>query len=924
MLILHSISSPSGQREVFKDFDPSRSTWIVSDLKSKLDLNRHLLKSREFIPGESVLRASELWKTLLTRLRPDLQIVSREFMITLLAHKLAATEHDWAKAPGAAQASYEYLTQLMPILAHPDGVEIMSEWFKDNTASEARWGRWFQLSVHLWSELLQDGFVAPTWASGVLANEPTLADVWSRPLIVDLGAEIDAVEADLLVQLSSALDITVLRPEPSWAAEYGKALSAYEILERKLSVAKIEKVAKVRSEGVARPSSPPLYRKYTTMIAEVKDAVAQAREWLEDGTVTAAEIAIVAPDIEAYWPSLSSYLDHEGISSQKDRVRRLHTFPDVARWLASLRLRTGSFAEPDVELALFETDTPRLIGFERFKTLYSTLYGREDFDRSEAVAKKFAIELRPTEEVLRDDFIAWSLKQLPENVELSRIELIFKRIFAECPQAMRLTVKRWLTYLEQVAARVECRTADGDPDGIACINLSSAENSPAARMVVLGLTESALKPTGGTAILVADIMSLAAKFGFHLASDDQSCLEFEARWVIEDDFRELLLAVPETDFAGAAQAPSWLWLKGARATGQSEWLAVPRTTRWDELQSAPLNTIAHEKHWHPAHTEFLERALQEDLGETYPEPFGAGLIETLSPSAIEDYLECPFIFAAKRLFALSDIAELDLEVDASRRGNLMHKLFEFLTKEPMRFDLSDEEIAKVVEDAREAAKLELADARLWPPLKARHIEMARRFLTFEKDNRRLFPKTTVVAREADIAGFLKIETGELIRQHEPGSLKFVGRIDRIDHDGEGHYAIFDYKSSAASVSQFGTWLKNNQIQLLLYAMAVEKGLSVFEPREVVGALYYVARPMNRDYGFKVEDAEQKLFDVSDKRKRNRISRSDKEKLFTEARTLVKRAVDGILAGRFGPEPRDAKGCTECQWSPLCRAPHLST
>ncbi len=918
MITVISITSPKDQDEVFKRFDPAQATWLFSDLKSKLDLNRSLLETREFLPGDSVLRASELWKSLLSRLRPDLQIVSREFVVTLIAQKLALSDLDWAKAPGAAQAASDYLTQFMPILAHPDGEEMMREWLEENPTSAARWGRWFDLSLKLWREFLVDGFVAPQWASGVLVNEPSLKESWSKPLFVDLGAELSQVEADLFIQLSETLDISILRPEPGWVAEYPKTLVAYEIFERKL---------KIQKERLENPitAAPRSYRKYTTMIAEVKGAVAEARRWLNAGA-RPSEIAIVAPDIECYWPALASYLEEEGIPCQKDHVRRLHSYPDIARFMANLRLRTGSFSESDVELALFDVDDggPKLIPYDRFKMLYSTLYSREDMNRAQAISQKFSVELRASDEVSRDEFISWSLRQLPAETELKRVESLFKRLFSEVPQSMRLTVKRWLTYLEQLASKVECRVKDGDPDGVACINLTSADNSAATKMMVLGLTEMALRKSGGTAVLFSDIWSLAQQFGFHLASEDQARLEFEARWVTEANARELVLCVPETDFNGGAQAPSWLWVRGSREAGDGKTLTIPEKTRWDELQRSDLETIAVARRWSAVQRRYLERSFREDLGEEKLQSFGQNLVETLSPSGIEDYLNCPFIFAAKRLMGLSDVAELDLEVDASRRGSLMHKLFEILTKEPMRFDLSEEELGNVVESAREQSRLELADLRLWPPLKARHVDLARRFLAFEKENRTKFPETKTIGREVDIAGYIRPSTGELLANPEPGAMKFVGRIDRIDSDRRGNLAIFDYKSTASTATQFGSWCKNNKIQLLLYAIAVEKGLTSFKPQSVQSAMYYVSRPLSCDSGFKVEDADQGLFDVTDRRKRNRLTEDSKLALYKEGETLVKRAIDGISEGRFEPSPRDRNDCPTCLWSAVCRAPHLNS
>jgi ATP-dependent helicase/nuclease subunit B len=799
---------------------------------------------------------------------------------------------------------------------------MMKEWFEENPQSKTRWGRWFDLSLKLWREFLDEGFVAPTWASGVLVNELNFDEVWSRPLIVDLGAELTQVEADLLILLSRSVDVTVLCPEPEWKADYAKTLSAYEILARRAKDARVAPLP----QSAAAQTSQIQFLKFTTMIAEVKEATARVRQWLSE-TKSATKVAIVAPDIEAYWPALSSYLAQEGIPVQKDEVRRLHDFPDVCLWLAGLRLRSGSHSEADIEVALFEsnrTDSRRSISYDRFKILYSAVYGREDLERHDQVARRFELELQPGDQSSRDDFIAWTLKHLPEHAEFARFESLFKRIFAECPSSMKFSTRRWMTYLERLAAKLECRVRDGDPDGIACINISSAENSPAEKMIVLGLTESALRTSSGTGVLFQDVSNLAREFGFHLASEDQAKLEFEARWISDASDRELILTVPETDFGGSVQAASWLWVKGAREREQQDILTIPQTTRWDEIQRSPLGVIGRVRCWPAPQSDYIESSLGEDLALLKAAPFAKGDVKSLSPSGIEDYLKCPFIFAAKRIFSLSDVSELELEVDASRRGSLMHKIFELLTEEPVNLERSGAEIETIVDLAKEEAKLELADIRLWPPLRARYAELARRFLALEKENRGRFSETQTVGRELEIAGYLNPETGELLREPVPGALKFVGRIDRVDADDHGNFAIFDYKSSAGSVSQFGSWLKNNRIQLLLYAMAIEEGLTALPPAPVMAALYYVAKPLERDTGFKVDTTDQGLYETIDKRKRNRISDDEKAALFTEGRELLKKAAQGIIAGEFRPEPRDSNECLNCQWSAVCRAPHMNT
>jgi ATP-dependent helicase/nuclease subunit B len=917
MLYLRSLGTVAEQREIFKEFNPRESTWIVSDLKSKLDLNRSLLLDRDFIPGDGVLRASEFWKILLTRVRPDLQVVSREFAITIISDQLMKADQEWLRAPGTPQTVYATITQLMPILAHPNSDELMADWFEKNPAGATRWKHWHAVAAAAWRTFLSEGYIAPAWMTGVIVNELNLHEIWQKPLIVDLGAEITPVEADVLALLAASVDVRVLQPAPNWKEEYPRALRSYRVFDKLQGI----KREVLHESGVKTKTARITYKKFTTMIAEVKDAVAQAREWLEQGEAP-RNIAIVAPNIEVYWPSLHLYLCEEGIPINKNEVHRAHSFPDVAQWLACLRLRTGSASEADLELAVYSQSPESSMSYERFRILYSMIYGPEDLARDSEIARKFRVELKPDGEVHRDDFIAWAIRQLPEKFGIERIESIFKRVFSECPISLLLPLKTWLAYLEQMAARSESVIHEGDSAGIAVVNLGSAENLPASKMIILGLTETALRETRAGMLLSSDLSSLEFEYGFNLASEDQACAEFQARWISEDRDREIILSVPETDFSGAIQAPSWLWVRGAREFAVHDHLCVPRATRWDEIQNASLKWIGKSRNWNETHERLLEQEQRFDSGQGDLEPFGKSYITELSASGVEDYLNCPFIFAAKRLFSLSDSSELDIEVDPSRRGSLMHAVFELLTEEPFRIKWSKEELTKLIETARSNAKIELADERLWPSLRARYVDLAERFVSFESEYRSRFPETKTVGREFRIAGYLNPSSGELTTVGEEGNLKFTGRMDRIDTDASGRLAVYDYKSSAHSAKQFGSWIKNNRIQLLLYSAAIENGLTELEPRPVVAAIYYVSRPLARDNGFLVKDVEQGLYEIQGQ-KRNRITESEKLELFSQGRALLKQAAEGILNGDFAPSPRDPSLCPQCKWSALCRAPHLN-
>ncbi len=913
MLTIREISSPDDQRVHLGQFNPSTCTWVVSDAKAKFDLQRQLIGKNGFLDGLAVVRASELWKVLLTRLRPDLQLVSSNFITTLISEQLTKFEFEWAKTSGAAETATSYMSQLMPILAHEQGKERLEDWFDKHETAKTRWKHWADLCFELWNNFLDQGVIAPAWVSGVLVNEENFEQVWQRDLIFDLGAEFNQVEADLINILKKKLDVTVLRPAPEWQEEYRKTLYAYELLQSD----RTERTEPVKIEKVAGTSSKT-YQKFTTMIAEVKNATAVTRQWLEAG-VKASDIAIVAPDIECYWPSLFPYLREEGVSSQKDVVARLHTFPEISQWMATLRLNSGSVAESDLEVSLYDQESRPVITYDRFRVLYTAIYDRDDLLRESKIAQLYKVEHQPGSQLYRDEFVAWALKawaSKDKQADTNRIERLFKQFFTDCSPSVRLPTSRWLSFLELLAANGEERIIPGDSEGVSCINLRSAENSPATHMVFLGLTEHALKASSKTSVIFGDTLSLATQVGFHLNSPEHSKLEFEVRWMTENSRRHLHLYTPETDFDGTIQPPSWIWVQGRGETDVLQF-SVPQKTRWDEIQQSGWSEIAEVRGWTDGHRAKVSESIEQDLGKQPLPKFAADFKIPLSPSTIENYVDCPFIFASKKLFGLQDKAFLDLDVDAATRGSIMHSLFKLLLEEPS-LELSEARIEELVDTARPDGA-DSFDEKLWPPLKVRYVQLAKRFLEFEKDWRSKFPLAKTIAKEHSFNGF--IQANGSLSQTE-GVAQFRGRFDRIDQDDLGNYAVLDYKSSPNDLRQHGSWLKNNEIQLLLYSLALENGIASLPPGEVVEAVYFVARTMERETGLRLSDREQGLF-VLEGRGSSKATSEQKEKLYAQIRGMLADMLKRMSEGDYAPKPISTKICERCNWSLLCRAPHLN-
>src|SRR5207253_3031441 len=99
-------------------------------------------------------------------------------------------------------------------------------------------------------------------------------------------------------------------PRPLWHNEFKYLLQPYEYLRPQAA-----QVLLITTPVLAVAATETL--RLSGMLAEVKSTCSQIRAWLE-AKVPPSQIAVIAPDIEMYWPVLSAYLEQEGIPFQKD------------------------------------------------------------------------------------------------------------------------------------------------------------------------------------------------------------------------------------------------------------------------------------------------------------------------------------------------------------------------------------------------------------------------------------------------------------------------------------------------------------------------------------------------------------------------------------------------------------------------------
>lgn len=890
-------------------------TWIVSDLTSKIAFQNEMFTELTIIPDESLLRAQELWTLLIKRLRGDLRFVSSETAGIYAKQILESSDIDWHQRPGVSQLVLNYLHMLIPVLSHEENSEAIKDFFKNNLESFNKWGHWYLLAKDIFEKFKDDKMILASWASAVLVNEVGYEDVWKRKLVFDLGGQLQPIESELILHLSKFLEVDVIVPHPSWKEEYAKALKSYDIL-----------ITKKPPPIEPSSSETHSFMKFTTQLAEVQNICGLVRKSISEGS-SPKTIAVCAPDIGVYWPVLCEYLKTEGIPYQRKVQTPLKTFPEIMNWLSRLRVEAGLIEYSDIETNIF-TDTSDLenesigipIAYSSFQSLYANLYDSSDISRDKKVANQFTLKPEQGRKSL-NEFLKWSLTFWKSSWSQDRLSSLVDKLYSDVPGWLRFDTQTWISLLDSFAAKLEVTTDEGFPDGIHCIDLVSLKDLSVSNVFLMGLTDKALRSVSTTLISDADIERLKLDYGFVIAEPERTELEFEVKWNLENPTPKFVLAYPQTNFDGEQMSPSVVWLTGAlEQYGEKIPVQLVHDSRFAQIQNSSYESIAQIRAW-PDQAEKLQR-IREDLGLETQLWSLEGHVEKISASQIEDYLKCPFINASKKIFALVDLPDIDLDIDYLTRGKLLHGVAELIYRKHPNLDLESSQIPLLFEQVMTEIDTPIFDRNIWEGQKSKYIKMIENFIQFEREWRSKYTAVTQVLHEQSFSLFVDISTGEICKTASKNTVEFRGRIDRIEIDQKDKTCVVvDYKFSSDSYSNHNKWIENNELQLALYSLAIERG-ALDQPYEVAGAVYYGFKNLGRSRGMLVTGAEEGMFEINP-RGGAKIDLNKKNAVYKAATEAIQKALTGMIASEYNPNPSDPSDCKSCYWRTLCRAPHLS-
>lgn len=894
------------RKNLLESFDPNSTTWLVPHLQQKLVLQQFIMPKFQVLPEQAFLRVNEFWQLLLKQNINQLKVVSNSWMQTRLDFWLEQQSWSVARSKGAGNILLQYIQHMLPALVADNGQELMSEWFQENPSAFVRWGHWAQLSFEAWSFIESENMLLAEWAPAFLNQLDEI--VYDKKLIVDLNYALSPLESEVLLKLKSSQKIIV--EHEFFKPEYKDDFLSYKLLEEKLNT-KLQN----NNEPKALDCS---YHRFSSQLAEIKDLCAQIKKLIDKG-VKPEKIAILAPKIEDYWALMYSFLKQEGIEPQKRQSIHLHSLPHIMTWFSTLhkRLKTPNFYDLETDFSSNFEDYN--LNYQKLSQQFRSLNSQNDF---KTVAKKHKLQTDHVEDKKAsfEEFVEFAT-EFYKSEDTESLVMILSKAHLDLQSEVKMPFSQWLKYLQSLTSKIEVSERKL-AEGLICENLESFHPWDQEYIFVLGLSDDNMKGHQSLcAINYYEVSSIGQSTGFYFQRPEAKSLEIKLHQIMHSTVpAKVQLSFAEADFLGGLQAPAKLWiLKALDKAVDIQKIQNPDFCQWDYIQRQGPEELKDFRKYDSKQFGYQYTSIKQDMGLEPPDQVEVDLSSVnLSVSKMESYLRCPFIFTSEKLFSLQDLPDLDLDIDHMTSGKVMHALFEKIVNSK-DFSYNQDRVQKYIEEICEKEEILFFEEFLKNNFFRKYQKLAESFMQFESNWRVEYSDTQTVGTELKIKSFWDIDKKQF---NNSTGVMFNGSIDRVDTDKNGNYVIIDYKSSGFAQTNHGSWVKNKSLQLSLYALAVESGATSLPAGPVVGAFYFNVKEMSRDKGFQVNDIDQQL--LTDKPNRY-ISITDKQKqeLYSDVIELFDTSVKHLQAGGINPNPDDKKICTNCNWSELCRAPHLN-
>ncbi len=917
------IKSPQERLAYLSDFDPESNIWICADSFNVNEIFESLFARRKTLVQSAVMRAPHLWRKLYSQIEPGVQWIHGESLYGYASHwrhKIATTAQcDSRVRLPSPSTLLEATSGLLPLMAHSQGLELLSEWFTANPESKARWGDIAQHSFAFYKWLGSVGHLPESWAIALLSQHEDLGALRVN-LVVDLGTQLTSIEGQVLKEISLNNPVTILTPDLNAHSALFKLPKAYFWLGATPDI-NSKKTSRHTSSELSDSAAltpwrfPPhtAVRRFLSVIHEIKFTLASVRELLDSG-VAPESICVQVGNLDSYLPIFSHLAQAEGIPLSIGKKFAVQSRIQVQSWLARLKLRLLPIRFEDLKWERSAAGSE--LAFDEFRKNFKKSLFKEDISRDSNLSQQL---LDPTYLVSPEtrwsvsEFIAWtSLLLQGEDFELTQTLLV--ELLRESPAEIDLTAVEWLEWLQKLAARTSYTQQN---EGNLQLQPLRTQLGPRTKyLFVLGLCAENID-SQPPFLNSTELEQLATDLGFFFEDPLARALEFHLAWNLNDTvnshegLQQISLHFAELDHQAHGLTPSLFWMMAATELGESS----------DHLQEPSFEKqLLFDQE---QHSMSMQRASQAN-DETHQVNLGPWTPKRLSVSALSQFHRCPFIFYAQRLLKLKDEPDLDLDWDRLTAGRIHHHLLEEMLKHNLASDI---EIPKIIAETLTKLKIPKRADFLQRTDVYRLEKWLRSWHSYESKFRQAHPLVHTLGVEVPFK--VHFDPQSLTFNNEGNGIPFQGVIDRIDgvDDSDG-LLVMDYKLSTHSYGSHAQWLQNKEYQLALYSAFIEKGWVNGIQGQVVSAVYFDLKDFSRGKGFALESARGSAPTTLDGAQASvsrslRISPAEKRQLFEEILESVGKEVEQLMKGDFTPRPADLSYCETCRWRPLCRAPHLN-
>lgn len=892
MLKFTHINHPEILKKRIKQFNPSLETWIVSDLKSKQDIQNQCIKQQGYYQDDSILRISDFWRIWLRRLAPQINVVNDEFLNQEIELFLTQNKESLGIESYQASTVKKYIEELASVLLNKGHFEVVKEWaFNDGKT----WSKWLLVSKLCMDYLVQSRrVISAKWIAALLQNLDLEKIQWKQKIILDLGSEMTAIEFGNFQVISKKIDIEILVPTPIWKNRYKYLLHTYELNQG------YAQVSAASDEYVKTELDSSKYARFQTESHEIKYIVGQVRKWLDEG-VKPENIALLSPRLEDYWPVLKMHLDYEGIPYNKKVVSPLITVLPIQTILSKLLTRSHQATWESLEQGTFhenEKNNVSRLSYEKFKSLFVELIDSEDLLREESIRKYFHQQIKTHEKMTREEFVTEIFKILIEYKDSEIYEehtLQAVKDFLGVTISANMNFNQWIAIFTQILRNKEITVSPSNLNGIDLRSIQNTALSDVTHIIWYGLDDSGFKTKQNHILSSEEMEYLRFNFDFTFSYSEETHTEFNLRWLSQMNFKEQYFTCALFSNKAEPLTSSLFMLEG-NPKPDVDFSVEKNPTRLDQVLFS-FNEAS------PKLQKEKNKGLNDKV-QFFP--------EKVSSTEIVNYDQCGFKLLASKGFRLRDYAPTGLDLDPRQRGNLTHALFEYLIKDDKYKNVKTNEIEQFLDQKRIEFNLYPHADTFWLIQRSKYLELSSRFIAMETE--RLTGLNLSHLLEFDF----KLNFEELT---------VTGRVDRIDVNPRGEALVYDYKNSNSDKTNFGVnWIDKKEYQLLFYLLAVENTLKSeadsSQHLKDVGAYYFFYKTMMVSKGLLNKDLSS-VFQNTVPVNKSLATGETYEELKNNFKTIMLAIKERMKEGNYSAVPFNEKICSDCQWNQMCRAPHLT-